>query len=597
MGWSRLPDSSGGGGIAGTDLLPGGRASAAAVAAGQSVSGQSVSEQSVSGSATSGQATTGSTPAAQPGLPPDSAAVAAGRRAGRRDALLVGAFGFLLTIAFSWVPSIWYDEAATITATTRSWPELWRMLGTVDAVHGLYYLLMHAWIDAVGYTPFTLRLPSAVVTGVAAGCLVALARRVATRNVALVAGLAFCLFPRVTWMGAEGRSYALSVALAVCLTLVLASACRRAGENRRTRALWWSAYGLLAIASVTVFIYLALLVVGHGVTLLWAAVSARGERARGTGRRADALRSLVGWAAAAAVAGLVCLPLAAAIIAQSGQVSWIDPIGAHSFHSVFLTQLFLGNPWFATAAWSLAALGAIVLALGRRGPSPAASLAVTPSPFAPTLAQLAVPWAVVPPLGLVAMSVLMDPLYSPRYLTFTAPGVALVLAVGAVTVARGRRVALVIVLLAALSAPTFVAQRQPEAKQRSSWAEVARIVAAERSATAAEAPGTREAVIYGPLRKHPTATSRVISYAYPDAFEGLEDFTLETPAGETGRLWEERHRVRDRLDELEGVDVVWLVTSDRQDWRPGITERLAPLGFTLDEEWNLSYVNLLRYER
>ena len=77
-------------------------------------------------------------------------AVAAGRRAGRRDALLVGAFGFLLTVAFSWVPSIWYDEAATITATTRSWPELWRMLGTVDAVHGLYYLLMHAWIDAVG---------------------------------------------------------------------------------------------------------------------------------------------------------------------------------------------------------------------------------------------------------------------------------------------------------------------------------------------------------------------------------------------------------------------------------------------------------------
>ena len=531
------------------------------------------------------------------GAAPASPDAAAARRAGRRDALLIGLFGFLLTAAFAWVPSVWYDEAATITATTRTWPELWRMLGTVDAVHGLYYLVMHAWIDLVGYTPFTLRLPSAVVTGVAAGCLVALARRVATRTIALVAGTAFCLFPRITWMGSEGRSYALSVMLAVCLTLVLASACRRASEGRRARTLWWAAYGGLAIVSVTVFIYLALLVVAHGVTLAWASVAARSGGTVDAGRRGDALRSLAGWVVAAVAAGLVCLPLAAAVVAQSGQVSWIQPIGEHSFHSVFLTQLFLGNAWFAAAAWSLAALGVIALALGRRGPDPAAPLAAAPRPFAPTLAQLAVPWAVVPPLALVTMSALLDPLYSPRYLSFTAPAVALVLAVGAVTIGRDRRTAIVVALLAALSAPTIVAQRQPEAKQESSWAEVARIVDAERAATAREAPGTREAVIYGPLRKHPTATSRVISYAYPAAFEGLEDFTLETPAGETGRLWEDQYRVRDRVSELDDVDVVWLVTSDRQDWRPGITARLAPLGFTLDEEWNLSYVNLLRFER
>jgi mannosyltransferase len=567
MGWSRQPESASRGGVTETAPL------------------------SVAATGAEAGAETGADSS------PDFLAVAAGRRAGRRDAVLVGAFGFLLSIAFAWVPSIWYDEVATVSATTRTWPELWRMLGTVDAVHGLYYLLMHAWIDVVGYTPFGLRLPSAVVTGVAAGCLVALTRRVATRSVALTAGIAFCLFPRVTWMGTEGRSYALSVALAVCLTLVLASACRRAGEDRRTRARWWAAYGSLAIVSVTVFIYLALLVVAHGVTLLWATGSARAEGVRGRDRRADAARSLAGWAAAAGVAGLVCLPLAFAIVAQSGQVSWINPISDRSFHSVFLTQLFLGNPWFATAAWSLAALGCIVLALGRRAPGPAAPLAATPSPFAPTLAQLAVPWAVVPSLGLVAMSVLIGPLYSPRYLTFTAPAVALVLAVGAVTVGRDRRTALVLLLLAALSAPTVVAQRQPEAKQRSSWEQVARIVDAERSATAREEPGTREAVIYGPLRKHPKATSRAISYAYPYAFEGLEDITLKTPPGETGGLWEERYRVRDRLDELDGVDVVWLVTSDRQDWRPGITGHVAPLGFTLDEEWNLSYVNLLRFER
>ncbi|HEY2447746.1 MAG TPA: hypothetical protein VGI49_02825, partial [Mycobacterium sp.] len=41
-------------------------------------------------------------------------------------------------------PSLWFDESATISASaSRSLPELWRLLGHIDAVHGLFYLLMH----------------------------------------------------------------------------------------------------------------------------------------------------------------------------------------------------------------------------------------------------------------------------------------------------------------------------------------------------------------------------------------------------------------------------------------------------------------------
>jgi len=50
-------------------------------------------------------------------------------------------------------------------------------------------------------------------------------------------------------------------------------------------------------------------------------------------------------------------------------------------------------------------------------------------------------------------------------------------------------------------------------------------------------------------------------------------------------------------DRFGGVDTVWLVTSDKQDWRPSVTDKLAALGYSLDDEWGLTGVNILRYVR
>ena len=54
-----------------------------------------------------------------------------------------------------------YDEAATISASySRSLGQLWQMLNNVDAVHGLYYLLMHGWFQIFPPTEFWARAPS-----------------------------------------------------------------------------------------------------------------------------------------------------------------------------------------------------------------------------------------------------------------------------------------------------------------------------------------------------------------------------------------------------------------------------------------------------
>jgi mannosyltransferase len=74
--------------------------------------------------------------------------------AGGLDPVVVAVFAIVVSAAGAARPSLWFDEAATISAGTRSVPELWRLLGNIDAVHGLYYLLMHGWFAVFPATEF-----------------------------------------------------------------------------------------------------------------------------------------------------------------------------------------------------------------------------------------------------------------------------------------------------------------------------------------------------------------------------------------------------------------------------------------------------------
>ena len=77
------------------------------------------------------------------------------------DPLIVGVLAAAVSLVGAGRPSFWYDEAATISASySRSLGQLWRMLGNVDAVHGLYYLLMHGWFQIFPPTEFWSRAPS-----------------------------------------------------------------------------------------------------------------------------------------------------------------------------------------------------------------------------------------------------------------------------------------------------------------------------------------------------------------------------------------------------------------------------------------------------
>jgi mannosyltransferase len=498
--------------------------------------------------------------------------------------VLVGLFGMLLPAAYSWMPSLWFDEAATVSSTSRSIPQLFAMLGSIDAVHGAYYVAMHLWFDLVGYSPFTLRFPSAIAVGVAAALIVMLVRTLGSADLgstrlAVIAGIVFCLLPRITWAGSEGRSYALTTVLATSMTLVLVAAMRRSGAGRLAvarvaAARWWALYGVVVIVSTTTFLYLSLLVVAHGVTVIFAVARSRLPRS-----------AVIGWAAATLAAGLVLIPFARLAVGQSGQVQWIGPIDVETWHGVFAAQWFYGNDAFAILGWGAIIAGVAVLSARGRGLRSARADATSGA------LSLLLPWLIVPPVLLIAASLVGSPLYSARYLTFCAPAVAIVMAAAIDALGRRWLVVAALALCVVVTAPTYVSQRGQQAKQNTAWSQVASLVAAERS------PDIRTAIIWGPLRHHVDATSRVIEYSYPDAFTDTIDVSLRMPAAETGQLWETRYPLADVTSRLDGVAEVWLITGDTPDWRPKVTATLDALGYHVDAQWLFSGTTVLRYSR
>jgi len=517
---------------------------------------------------------------------------------------LLGAGAAALSAVGSWHVSVWYDEAATITAGTRSWPDLLHLVQQTNAVQGVFYAFAHLWFDVAGTSPFALRLPSALSVGVAAAGTAWLAARALPRRSAVAAGVVVALLPRVTWAGVEGRPFAPALALAVVLTVVLVLALER-GLRR-----WWVLYAAVAALSVAVFVYTALLVVVHGL-VLW-------------GARGTPWPARVRWLVASAAAAVAASPV---VLVSSGQTSQLGiaerPSVVWVARRLLVNEFFLGTTpapvaegvraatatgqagtplWqvagvlLAVAGWSAAAVGLLRWrrAVATARPSPGARGAGA-SPG--QLLALVVLWLVLPAAVVCGWSVLVSPVYGPRYLVFCAPALAVLVGHGLAQLPTRRWwSALVVVLLVALVAPVYASQRTAYAKSAGDWSGVAAAVAAGAE------PG--DGVYFtprfkgGPDEPGPS-TVRQAAVAYPAAFAGLEDLTLARSAADVGQLLAEDRPLADASGRLAELDAVWVVRRLDQP-APAVARDDAVLeaaGLTGREVWRGPQDAVLVYER
>ena len=493
------------------------------------------------------------------------------------DPLIVGVLGAAVSLAGAGRPSFWYDEAATISASySRSLRQLWQMLSNVDAVQGLYYLIMHGWFQIFPPTEFWSRAPSGLAVGGAAAGLVVLGKQFSSRRVAVTSGVLCAILPRATWAGIEARPYAISMMAAVWLTVLLVHAARR--DNARV----WLFYGIALATSILLDVYLVLLFLAHIVFIC-------------VFRRRRTI--LVRFAITSVLTGCALMPFVFAAIGQAHQINWITPIGRRTIEDVAIQQYFERSPPFAILS-ALAVATTIVLWL------------FTPAQLKDgdrQLLSLAAAWIVIPTALIVIWSAWIHPIYTPRYLCFTAPALALVLGVCVAALAVRPWIAAALVSLFALAtAPNYLlVQRSPYAKYGMDYSQVADLI------TASAAPG--DCLLINDTVTFQPAPMRPLMAARPDAYRKLIDLSLWHRATDRNDVFDTNLIPEATAGPLSDCRVVWIVT-EADTSRPAHEQSsmLPPgqrfgdtstfsvpndLGFRLLERWQFNLVQVIKAVR
>lgn len=445
-------------------------------------------------------------------------------------------------------PSFSRDETATLAAVHRSFPQLVRMLGSVDVVHGAYYALIWVVVRAGGSGEFTVRLPSAVALAVTAALVTALGGRLVSSWAGLAAGLTFAVLPSVSWFAETAREGALVAALGALASYCLVRALQAEAARRR----WITGYGVSLVFLGLANLFGLLIVLAHAVTL--ACLRRRYRVDRGL---------ILGWLIAAAAALIVVSPVAVSGYGQLHQIHWLKHPG---LGQVLSLQRIIGP--------SVLFLLTVVVCLAGLAASAAAGRSRLPREWPAGLVALSLPWLILPPVILLLAS-LVHPVYTYRYIVYCIPAAALL--IGAAVAALGRYagpVALVLIVVAGLNAQ--FAERYPAGHGIN-------IRAADRVVARHAEPG--DALLNVSVQNGPRKGSglRTLEGAYPYGLARLNDVSQGLSAQQSATLggtYAPGSLIRQRLARVRRLWVVEWTT-------PKPVLILHGLGFTLVRSWEI----------
>lgn len=489
-------------------------------------------------------------------------------------AAVIGAVGGGIAWLGSWNPSYWGDEAATVLSANRSFGSLVHELQNVDAVHGLYYLLMHVWIRLFGASELSTRAPSAIAVAVLISGTVVLGARLAGVRYGILAGLLIAVLPRTTFLATEARSYAMGTAIAVWITVFFVGLLRR----RETRLWPWLLVGAFVGLASFLFLYLVLLVAVYGAVVL-SSTHTREHLGR--------------WVRSVAVTAVVASPIALLAYSERGQIAFLARRGYATPGNVLVSQWFgdlkVGSSVIVSViGWGLIVLGVVtVLRRTARG-HPDAVLENRSSDR--DVLRLGLAWLILPTTALL-LGNQFSPLYNVRYLSFSSPAVALLMALGIVAAARlvarrvGRRrpgpglrrrvttatAAAALIAFAVAALPGFVAQRGDYAKNSGSdWRQVADYI----QATASKG----DAIVFDTSTK-PSQRPELAWRLYPAQFTTVDAPQVTTPYYALGGLWDTVLPVSDVQQELQASPTVWALELPVGRSTPADISELTDLGY------------------
>jgi mannosyltransferase len=292
-----------------------------------------------------------------------------------------------------------------------------RTLGGMIRENGpLYFFLLRGWIALTGTTEYALRFFSLLFGVLCVPLSYVLGRQLFDRQSGLLAAVMVAVSPYLIWYSQEVKMYTLVTALALLGVYGL----RRAVAEREWR--WWAVQVVATSLAFYSHILAALLIpVQILLFLIW---------------WPQARKQWVGPIVSLACLTLPYLPLA---VWQARQVFQIRETGFHQYPLGEMAEILLNGwstgilgrclPWGALLMIALALIG-LFGPLYHVSPSPAAT-----KPLGGRSRAALVCWLVVPLLAVWFIS-LRQPLFTDRYLIWTAPAFYLLVAVGLVSIAR-----------------------------------------------------------------------------------------------------------------------------------------------------------------
>lgn len=486
----------------------------------------------------------------------------------------IGVTVALIDLIGAGVPSYWGDEAASVMSAQRSLPSLLQELSAVDAVHGIYYAILHVWIEAFGAGEWATRSLSVLATGVFAAGLVVLGRRWADAGTGVIAGLLVALIPRSSALAIEARGYAITEALAVWL-VVLFAVLRERGASR-TR---WVVFGVLSGLASWFFLYLLIVPLALVATVLIPAAAAR--------RPSPATRNRVGDMIAAATAACAsALPIIVLAALQRHQVAFLARRDYLDVSGVLVTPWF-AHPTVAVALWALILAGVFSGLRDRAGRS---------------WAYAALAWLLAPAAVLIALDLLVSPTYDPRYLAVSLGAAALLAARGitgiiarVLTRTSGRRPGLVVGTAAVLCLLVLGATLPQYQRQRTAYAKDGGADFHSVADAVAQRAHLGDAVLFGDGPR-PSRTARLSYRLYPESFAGLQDPQMVIAYDQRAGLWDELAPVADIAPRLH-ERTVWLIESRHARTESSDVAALKQHGYGLVGEQQLHRTTVYRFDK
>jgi mannosyltransferase len=307
----------------------------------------------------------------------------------------------VLALPFLGDRGLYFDEVFSVT-TAHDWAGMYRTFSLYENNMALYVVLLHGWMALAGDSEAAIRSLSLLCALLALPVVHLLALRLFDARVAVIADLLLATSGPFLEFAQEARSYSLLLLLSALAAWLFVEGLHR------PRWTTWACYSVVAAASVYAHYFGVLSAVACFAAAAW------------PGRGPTPWSHLT-----AAGLGLVALlvPLAAVHPPDASQVDWIGRPGLKHL-SACLTW-FAGGSRMGAVAY-LASAGAALWTAWRtlrRDPTPERWGRAWPH-------LLLIAWTLLPALAALAASLLIRPVFVPKYLLGSLPAVLLLVAAG-----------------------------------------------------------------------------------------------------------------------------------------------------------------------